>query len=174
MEPITSDTILILAGSFLCVFLSLVTIGGTFLVWRTRQLKNSGAPPPAPPPVTRDVHAAPLGEMPTRHDSLGGTMEQAKKESPIPPKPVLAPPPAPIEKTEAQEPPTERRSRPELRPLGVDLLPVESFDEGGETTTRNISRTTLDPIVLPSTTDTDTTPTVIIDRSKPVIDDDET
>ena len=47
------------------------------------------------------------------------------------------------------------------------------FDEGGETTTRDISRATLDPIVLPPKTDTDTTPTVIIDRSKPVIDDDE-
>ena len=169
MEPISSDTILILAGSFLCVFLSLVTVGGSFLYWRTKQQQNSSAPPPQPPPVTRDVHAEPLAEMPTRQDA-----EQKPPEAHLPPKPVAIPKPppfeAPSEPTRADE--TITRSRPSLRPLGIEL--EEDFDEGGETTTRNIPvGGGYEPIVLPNPNENDTTPTVIIDRNKPVIEDDD-
>jgi len=185
MEPITSNTILILAGSFLCVFLSLVSVGGAFLYWRSHQIKNSGVPAPQPPPVTRDVHAKPLAEMPTRHDSMGGPTQ-----APVPPPkapPVIHPEPGPTlkvlrpatpepaEEAEGTEH-TETLTRPKPRPLGVDLIPVEElddFDEGGETTTRDLGPMSLETIVLPKKTDNDTTPTVIIDRTKPMFDDDE-
>lgn len=169
MEPITSDTILILAGSFLCVFLSLVTIGGSFLYWRTKQQQNSDTPPPQPPPVTRDVHAEPLAEMPTRHDS---EPEPTKTERTPKPEPAPSPPPfePPSEQTLADE--TITRSRPALRPLGIDL--EDDFDEGGETTTRNIPvGVGYEPLVLPNPNENDTTPTVIIDRNQPVIDEDD-
>jgi len=170
MEPITSDTILIMAGSFLCVFLSLVTAGGLFLYLRTKQQRNSSAPQPQPPPVTRDVHADPLSEMPTRHDEA---------DEPFRPPTPRSPPPAPVTPPPALEPPeitvadeTVTRSRPTLIPLGVE--PESDFDEGGETTTRNIPvGGGFDPIVLPSPKDNDTTPTVIIDRNKPMLDDDD-
>ena len=171
MEPITSDTILILAGSFLCVFLSLVTVGGLFLYWRTKQQKNNDSPAPQPPPVTRDVHAAPLAEMPTRQDA------EDEPPRPPPPKPATnplkpSPPPfeTPSEQTTSDE--TLTRSRPALRPLGIE--PEDDFDEGGETTTRNIPvGEGFDTLILPSPNENDTTPTVIIDRNKPMIDDDD-
>ena len=168
MEPITSDTILVLAGSFLCVFLSLVTVGGLYLFWRTKQEQSRGAP--HPPPVTRDVHAEPLAEMPTRHDEQDTTAP--------PPPPALPSRTRPTrsldsmgdaENTLAES--TETLSRPKLTPLGLDL--DEDFDEGGETTTRNIPVAGFTPLVLPQKSDNDTTPTVIIDRSQPMIDDDE-
>ena len=168
MEPITSDTILILAGSFLCVFLSLITIGGLFLFWRTKQ-QNSAAPPPQPPPVTRDVHAEPLAEMPTRNDAdehAAKSIETITVQRP-PKRPVFAAPPEP---TLADE--TVTRSRPALRPLGVEL--DDDFDESGETKTREIPLSGgFEPIVLPTPTENDTTPTVIIDRTQPMTDEDE-
>ena len=168
MEPITSDTILILAGSFLCVFLSLITVGGVFLFWRTQQ-QDRTAPPPQPPPVTRDVHAAPLAEMPTRNDAN----EQATQTTEPPTikrpatRPVMLPPPEPTIDDE-----TATRSRPVLRPLGIEQ--DDEFDEGGETTTRNLPRSGgFEPVVLPSPAENDTTPTVIIDRTQPMTDEDE-
>ena len=168
MEPITSDTILILAGSFLCVFLSLITVGGLFLYWRTQQ-QNSAMPPPQPPPVTRDVHAEPLAEMPTRNDS-----DEHETQSLEPPtikrpatRPIVNPPPHPTIDDE-----TATRSRPALRPLGVER--DDEFDEGGETTTRNLPLGGgFEPVVLPSPAENDTTPTVIIDRTQPMNDEDE-
>ena len=183
MEPITSDTILILAGSFLCVFLSLITVGGLFLFWRTKQQIHRDAPPPQPPPVTRDVHAEPLAEMPTRND---GDDDSAQSIEPptvqrSPARPATEPPtiqrtptrpsyPPPTEVTMDDE--TVTRSRTAPRPLGLDL--DDAFDDGGETTTRNLPLGgSLETIILPTATETDTTPTVIIDRTQPMIDEDE-
>ena len=185
MEPITSNTILILAGSFLCVFLSLVTVGGAFLYWRSQQIKNSGVPAPQPPPVTRDVHAKPLAEMPTRQDSLGGPQQPPlpqslppRQEPAIPAKPAPAPPPPePLPTFAGPSTGTERTETitgPKTRPLGLDLIPLDGLDEeGAETTTREIGPAGLEPIVLPKKSDNDTTPTVIIDRTKPMFDEDD-
>lgn len=178
MEPITSDTILILAGSFLCVFLSLVTVGGTFLYWRVKQQQNSDKPPPQPPPVTRDVHAEPLAEMPTRNDAEPGppAVPHGSNREPTPHVSTREPEPRPS----AFEPSPPRvgadetvtRTRPVLRPLGMDL--DEEFDEGGETTTRNLPiGRGFEPLVLPTPNENDTTPTVIIDRNQPMTDEDD-
>jgi len=190
MEPIDSNTILILSGSFLCVFLSLVSIGGGFLFLRTRQQQASEVPAPQPPPVTRDVHAQPLGEVPTRTDSLS---HMGVQPDPLPPPP---PPPPPRRATKRQIeiptqpmavddtlematlplPPTDPEvtnatARPQ--PLGIESSPHEEHDDDGLTTTRSLTNLTLSTISLPKPDDDENTPTIIMDRSKPMMDDDE-
>ncbi len=195
MEPITSETILILAGSFLCVFLSLVTLGGSFLYWRTRQLNNSSLPEPTPPAVTRDVHAKPLGETPTRDDPVGepdyrGRSEAAKQvvdiepDRPIPPmeaesptiQDTITPPPlhqAPLGVEPHQHEQTEVLSVPTSTPLGVDFDTINKVDDGSETATRELDRPAMQHIDLPNPSDNDNTPTVIINRNQPRLDDEE-
>jgi hypothetical protein len=187
MEPITSNTILILSGSFLCVFLSLVSIGGAFLFFRTRQQQASDVPPPQPPPVTRDVHAKQLGEVPTRTDSLS---EMGAQPDPLPPPP---PPPrfkrregevrnSPMPADDTLEMPTQPLQSPEpevtqvqsrQQPLGIESLPNDEQNDDGMTTTRSLTNLTLEIISLPESSDDENTPTIIMDRSKPLVDDDD-
>ena len=170
MEPITSETILILAGSFLCVFVSLVTVGGAFLYWRTRQLNNSSLPEPTPPAVTRDAHAKPLGETPTRDE----TVEEHSWSSPPTVQDTATPVPptgVPLGAEPAAGSATQTLSRPLVPPLGMDFDTVDDADEASETVTRELKRTTPKHIQLPTQSDSDNTPTVIIDRSKPMNDD---
>ena len=196
MEPITSETILILAGSFLCVFISLVTLGGSFLYWRTRQINNSPLPEPTPPVVTRDVHAKPLGETPTKDEP---TRNQNPVRRAVPVGQAAAAQGHVSAVSSAPDPPTiqDTHAPHTLRaPLGADLLPSEkteamSFeppplgldldlpndddddDDGSETVTRELTRPNVKHIELPKSTDNDTTPTVIIDRNQPKYDNDE-
>ena len=169
MEPITSDTILILAGSFLCVFISLVSVGGTFLYWRTQQLKNSPLPEPTPPPVTRDVHAKPLGETPTRDESFEPAPQAAEPERR---NPMVTPPQRPLGTEPHPASPTETIERQLMRPLGTDE-PMDEPSDGSETVTRGIERTVVTHIELPTKADNDNTPTVIINRNQPIIDDED-
>jgi cytoskeletal protein RodZ len=187
MEPITSNTILILSGSFLCVFLSLVSIGGAFLFFRTRQQQASDVPPPQPPPVTRDVHAKQLGEVPTRTDSLSEMGVQPVPLPPPPPPPRFqkresesrtSPMPAddtlemstqPLQSTDPEV--TQVQSR--QQPLGIDSPPNDEQNDDGMTTTRSLTNLTLDIISLPEPSDDENTPTIIMDRSKPLVDDDD-
>ena len=184
MEPINSNTILILSGSFLCVFLSLISIGGAFLFVRTRQERNSDVPAPQPPPVTRDVHAEPLGEVPTRTDSLSEANEPPKPLPPPPPPPLPNKPPSsakPLQVDETLELPTQpvqvpdhdatqTRSRPQ--PLGIDLTSNDNDDS--VTKTHTLTHSHINPITLPEPSDDENTPTILIDRSKPMVDDEET
>jgi hypothetical protein len=190
MDPIDSNTILILSGSFLCVFLSLVSVGGAFLFLRTRQQQASDVPPPQPPPVTRDVHAQPLGEVPTRTDSLSelGNVQP----DPLPPPPLPPPPrpkkrefelptqPMPVDDTlematlpmSSVDPETTQvKERPQ--PLGMGPSPNDEADDDGMTTTRSLTNLTLSTISLPEPSEDENTPTIIMDRSKPMVDDDE-
>jgi hypothetical protein len=192
MEPITSNTILILSGSFLCVFLSLVSIGGAFLFFRTRQQQTSDIPPPQPPPVTRDVHAKQLGEVPTRTDSLSEMgvqpdplpppplpprFKKRKSESPTPAMPAddtLEMPTQPLRPTD----PEVTQIQPRQQPLGMESPPNDEQDDDeqdddGMTTTRSLTNLTLDIISLPEPSDDENTPTIIMDRSKPLVDDDD-
>jgi len=193
LEPITSETILILAGSFLCVFISLVTLGGTFLYWRTRQINNSALPEPTPPAVTRDVHAKPLGETPTRDEpnERSDTFERMSphtqpaakqtsnpfvppnRESPTIQDTRTAPPTlgAPLGADLLPSEQTETLSMPEAPPLGIHIDGGDDED-GSETVTRELTRPAVQHIELPKPNDNDTTPTVIIDRKQPRFDDD--
>ena len=195
MEPITSETILILAGSFLCVFLSLVTLGGSFLYWRTRQINNSPLPEPTPPAVTRDVHAKPLGETPTRDEPVDEPeatgrprvtrpFAHTKQEPPVIPmepepptiQAAITPPPLhlpPLGVEPHQHERTEVLSVPDAAPLGVDFDTINEADDGSETVTRELSRPPVRHLTLPNPSDNDTTPTVIINRNPSILDEDE-
>ena len=193
LEPITSETILILAGSFLCVFISLVTLGGSFLYWRTRQLNNSSLPAPTPPAVTRDVHAKPLGETPTRDESVDSlppspppipahahraspeshSTGRMEPEAPTIQDTLAMPPvhqtplgaePLPFEKTDAL-------TMADTPPLGMDFDTIAEGSDGSETVTRELRRPPVQHINLPNQNQSDNTPTVIINRNQPRLDD---
>ncbi len=180
MQRVDEEFIFVLAGSCFCTFLFVVILGGTFLFLRIRQQERSGIPAPEPPVMTRDVHATPPRELPTRPprppesesleaDSVGN--------EPIEVDPLEPPGNRPEPQSEI---PTLRPGR-EL-PVGMELDDADDStishlltpDEDAETRllTPEPDQPSkrrpppLTPITL-SHLDDEESPTVVVDRSKP-------
>jgi hypothetical protein len=122
MTNLNQEATLALAGGCCCAFLFVVTLGSLFLFWRIRQQNKSGAPPPEPPVMTRDVHAEPE------------ILLQETEAAQVKPNPVPAPSPTPAPATseikESPAPPAKpAKARPPLTPI---TLPMDG-DEDNET-----------------------------------------
>lgn len=181
MQGVDQEFVFVLAGSFFCAFLTVVVIGGAFLMVRLRQQEQHGGPAPEPPVMTRDAHASPSRPSPTSEPSPADRDSLAADTLPMPePRPTPAPPPM-TEPQSISEFPTFRpdsplgRSTPQT-PLGLGddssrpdedaetrVLQKPSVEDAANPRSRPPPLT---PISLVEPVDEEN-PTVIVDRTKP-------
>jgi hypothetical protein len=164
--------------------------GGLFLWFRLRQQEASDIPAPEPPPVTRDAHAEPVespsnprpkARIPPPPKPIVGPNTQSSPDPAPTPKPVvrkrLPSPPQPVSSTDTKSPIMEEETtirsaadaevetnvRPISRPLGLDDHVPDTMDP----TIPARKNEPLTPITLPDDDELET-PTILIDRTKPM------
>jgi hypothetical protein len=190
---------LIAGGACICFFLFGSLAGGLFLWFRLRQQAADDIPTPEPPPVTRDAHAdstvdsrntRPKARLPPAPkpkpvvdadavrspQTTGNETLVVKKRLPPPPPPVTRETPqrqimdeettirTPAE-VEVEE---ETNVRPITRPLGLDEHVPDTMDP----TIPARKNEPLTPITLPDDDELET-PTILIDRTKPMTQDED-
>ena len=188
MQGVDQEFVFVLSGSFFCAFLTVVALGGAFLMVRLRQQEQHGGPAPEPPVMTRDAHAAPLRADPARPPSVADRAGLDAETLPMPEPPPSPEPAAMNEPQSISEFPTFRPEASGVKdspqtPLGLGDA-ASSSDEDAET--RVLKKSTgpvtdtirsrpppLTPISLVDALDEEN-PTVIVDRTKPSdLEDDE-
>ncbi|MGB0637847.1 MAG: hypothetical protein ACPGTU_00845 [Myxococcota bacterium] len=186
---------LIAGGACICFFLFGSLAGGLFLWFRLRQQEADDVPAPEPPPVTRDVHVdseaqpvkpRPKARIPPPPKPIVAADTELSLDSPPTPKPVVKTRPqapqqpltTPAAKGQIMEEETTIRSPADVeeetnvraisRPLGLDDHVPDTMDP----TIPARKNEPLTPITLPDDEELET-PTILIDRTKPMTQDED-
>ncbi len=190
---------LIAGAACICFFLFGSLAGGLFLWFRLRKQAADDVPAPEPPPVTRDAHAdsgpdnrniQPKARLPPppkpikqeeEEKETSSTPDKPQPDTPVvrtrlpsPPEPIpITYPPSQImeEETTIRTPADgeeDTNVRPITRPLGVDDDVPDTMDP----TIPPRKNEPLTPISLPDDDELET-PTILIDRTKPMPQDED-